>query len=114
MPAPIIPAPSTTTFWAVYFGTSFGRSPPLLMCCMSKKNAWIMFLLTGPIARLTKYSVSIFSAVAKSTWAPSTAAAMMWCGAGIGAPLSCLRRFAGKAGRFAANAGVIGVPPGIL
>jgi len=27
----------------------------------------------------------------------------MWCGAGIGAPLSCLRRLAGNAGRFAAN-----------
>ena len=36
-----------------------------------------------------------------------------WCGAGIGAPLSCLRRLAGKAGRVAASFGVAGVPPGI-
>ena len=114
IPAPIIPAPSTTTFCAVYFGTSFGRSPPLLMCCRSNQSALTMFVLTGPVTRSTKYCVSIASAVAKSTWAPSTAAAMMWCGAGIGAPLICLRRFAGNAGRLAANAGVIGVPPGIL
>ena len=39
---------------------------------------------------------------------------MMFTGAGMFAPLSCLRRFAGNAGRFAANDGVDGVPPGIL
>ncbi len=54
------------------------------------------------------------SALSMSTCEPSTAAAMMARGAGIGAPLSCLRRFAGNAGRLAANAGVDGVPPGIL
>ena len=57
---------------------------------------------------------SIFDALSMSTCEPSTAAAMMARGAGIGAPLSCLRRFAGNAGRFAANAGDAGVPPGIL
>ena len=49
-----------------------------------------------------------------STCEPSTAAHMMLYGAGIGAFLSCLRRFDGNAGRFAANDGVDGVPPGIL
>ena len=49
-----------------------------------------------------------------STCEPSTAAHMMLYGAGIGAFLSCLRRLAGNAGRFAANVGVDGVPPGIL
>ena len=54
------------------------------------------------------------SALEKSTCEPSTAAAMMWCGAGIGAPFSCLRRLAGNAGSIAASFGVAGVPPGIL
>src|SRR5690625_6111976 len=35
-------------------------------------------------------------------------------GACIGALLICLRRFDGKAGRFAAIAGEVGPPPGIL
>ncbi|MGN6129718.1 MAG: enoyl-CoA hydratase-related protein [Nocardioidaceae bacterium] len=34
-------------------------------------------------------------------------------GAGIGAPLSCLRRFAGNAGSMPASFGLDGVPPGI-
>ncbi len=54
------------------------------------------------------------SAVSTSTCAPSIAADRMCRGAGIGAPLICLRRFAGNAGRFIANAGVEGLPPGIL
>ena len=54
------------------------------------------------------------SAVSKSTWVPSTAAARMLRGAGIGAPLRVLRRLAGNAGNTAASAGVDGVPPGIL
>ncbi len=53
------------------------------------------------------------SAVSKSTWVPSTAADRMLRGAGMGAPLSVLRRLAGNAGSIAANAGVDGVPPGI-
>ena len=53
-------------------------------------------------------------AVSKSTCAPSTAAAMMARGAGIGAPLSCLRSSDGNDGRIAASAGLLGVPPGIL
>jgi hypothetical protein len=82
--------------------------------CRSKKNALIMFLLTWPVARLTKYCVSMSSALSMSTWEPSTAAAMIASGPGIGAPLICLRRFAGKAGSIAANLGFDGVPPGIL
>lgn len=54
------------------------------------------------------------SAVSKSTCEPSTAAARMLRGAGIGAPAICFFRLAGKAGRFAANFGLDGVPPGIL
>ncbi len=54
------------------------------------------------------------SAVSKSTWEPSTAQARMLRGAGYGAPFSCFFRLAGKAGRFAANRGLDGVPPGIL
>ncbi|SHW83039.1 Uncharacterised protein [Mycobacteroides abscessus subsp. abscessus] len=53
-------------------------------------------------------------AVSKSTCAPSTAAARMARGAGIGAPLSCFFRFDGNDGKIAARAGVAGVPPGIL
>ena len=73
-----------------------------------------MFLLTWPVARSTKYSVSMRSALSTSTCEPSTAAAMMWWGAGIGAPLTCLRRLAGNAGSIAASFGLDGVPPGIL
>lgn len=53
------------------------------------------------------------SAVSKSTCEPSTAAARMLRGAGMGAPASCFLRLDGKAGRFAANLGFDGVPPGI-
>ena len=53
-------------------------------------------------------------AVSKSTCAPSTAAARIAFGAGIGAPLSCLRSNAGNDGRMAAKPGDDGVPPGIL
>lgn len=53
------------------------------------------------------------SAVSKSTCEPSTAAARMLRGAGMGAPASCFFRLAGKAGRLAANFGLDGVPPGI-
>ena len=35
-------------------------------------------------------------------------------GPGMGAPVSCLRRLAGKAGRIAASLGCDGVPPGTL
>ena len=114
MPAPIIPAPSTATLRAVYFGWPAGRLPPLLMWFRSKKNALIMLVDTCPTARSTKYCVSILAAVSMSTWAPSTAAARMLRCAGKSAPLVCLRRLAGKAGRFAANEGLLGVPPGIL
>ncbi len=37
----------------------------------------------------------------------------MWCGAGIGAPLSCLRRLPGNAGSMPASFGEDGVPPGM-
>ena len=39
---------------------------------------------------------------------------MIASGAGIGAPLTCLRRLAGKAGSIIASLGLDGVPPGIL
>ena len=114
MPAPIMPAPSTATFLAVYCGTPCGRLPPLLMVCRSKKNALIMFFETWPADSWSMYRDSMRSADSKSTWLPSTAADRIAFGAGIGAPLSCLRRLAGKAGRLAANFGTDGVPPGIL
>jgi hypothetical protein len=66
------------------------------------------------VASETKYRDSIRVAVSKSTSAPSTAALMIARGAGYGAPFSCLRRFAGNAGRNAASFGDDGVPPGIL
>ena len=52
-------------------------------------------------------------AVSKSTCAPSTAAARMARGAGMFAPLICLRSSDGNDGRMAASAGLDGVPPGI-
>ena len=39
---------------ALYAGTPAGRDSPELMACRSKKNAWIMFLLIGPVTRSTK------------------------------------------------------------
>jgi hypothetical protein len=114
MPAPIIPAPRTATFVGAHRGNPAGREAPPEIACMSKKNALVMFLATCPVTSSTKYRVSMRSAVSTSTWVPSTAAARMLRGAGSGAPLSCLRRFAGNAGRTAASLGVDGVPPGIL
>src|SRR5699024_6237289 len=96
------------------FSMPEGRDAPELIDCRSKKNAWIMFFAVCPVTSSVKYLASIFSALSMSTCEPSTAAAMIARGAGIGAPLICLRRLAGKAGRFAANDGVAGVPPGIL
>ena len=46
IPAPIIPAPSTPTFRALYAGTPLGREAPALIACRSKKNALIMFFAT--------------------------------------------------------------------
>ena len=54
MPAPIMPAPSTTTFLAVNGGMSDGRPRSPLTAWRSKKNAWIMFLLTWPQTRSVK------------------------------------------------------------
>src|SRR3712207_7653948 len=38
MPAPIMPAPSTTTFFGANVSMSSGRPREPLTCCMSKKN----------------------------------------------------------------------------
>ena len=54
MAAPIMPAPSTTTFLTSWVSASAGRPRLPLTCCRSKKNAWIMFLATCPVARSTK------------------------------------------------------------
>ena len=59
MPAPIMPAPRTPTLVNRVRGISepsaaFGRAPPEEQCCMSKKNAWIMFFAMGPVTRETK------------------------------------------------------------
>lgn len=90
-----------------------GRLAPELTAWRSKKNAWIMFFATWPVTSSVKYRASMVSAVSKSTWEPSTAAARMLRGAGMGAPFSCFFRLDGKAGRLAANFGLAGVPPGI-
>ena len=114
MPAPIMPAPSTPILLIGVLPMPSGRDPPPLMCCRSKKNAWIMFLATWPVTSWVKYRLSMRLAVSKSTWAPSTAASRMARGAGIGAPLSCFFSSAGNDGRTPASAGLVGVPPGIL
>jgi hypothetical protein len=72
-----------------------------------------MFFAIWPIVRLTRYRVSTSDAVSKSSSEPSTAAASAARGAGIGAPRSCLRRFAAIAGSIAAIAGLAALPPGI-
>ena len=54
MPAPIMPAPSTTTFLEANGGMSDGRSRSPLTACRSKKNAWIMFFDTWPVTRSVK------------------------------------------------------------
>ncbi len=114
MPAPIMPAPRTATLRTGRSGTSLGRLAPELTAWRSKKNAWIMFLATWPVTSSVKYRASMVRAVSKSTWEPSTAAARMLRGAGMGAPAICFFRLAGNAGRLAANLGFDGVPPGIL
>ena len=54
MPAPIMPAPSTPIFVIGVLPMPSGREPPELMVCMSKKNAWIMFLATWPVTSSVK------------------------------------------------------------
>ena len=54
IPAPIMPAPSTTTFFGSKRSMASGRSRSPLAFCMSKKNAWIMFFDTWPQTRSTK------------------------------------------------------------
>ena len=49
MPAPIMPAPSTPIFLISCLAMPSGREPPPLMCCRSRKNAWIMFLAVWPV-----------------------------------------------------------------
>jgi hypothetical protein len=44
--APIMPAPSTTTFLASKRSNESGRPRSPLTCWRSKKNAWIMFFAT--------------------------------------------------------------------
>ncbi|CAB4732599.1 unannotated protein [freshwater metagenome] len=54
MPAPIMPAPSTPTFTALYGATPCGRSEPELIACRSKKKAWIMFFEPWLTTRLVR------------------------------------------------------------
>ena len=54
MPAPIMPAPSTPILLIGVLPMPSGREPPPLMCCRSKKNAWIMFLATWPVTSWVK------------------------------------------------------------
>ena len=69
-----MPAPRMTIFFAVPLLETLRRLLPFMIPCRSKKNALIMFLLTWPVARLTKYWVSMSSALSTSTCEPSTAA----------------------------------------
>ena len=52
--APIMPAPSTTTFLTVVGSRSSGRPRLPLTAWRSKKNAWIMFFATWPVTRSVK------------------------------------------------------------
>ena len=54
MPAPIMPAPSTPILVIGVWPMPSGREPPPLMCCRSKKNAWIMFFATWPVTSWVK------------------------------------------------------------
>ena len=72
-----------------------------------------MAVETRPVTSCVKYRDSIRQAVSKSTCAPSIAVLSAASGAGRSAPFSCLRRLAGKAGRFWANDGCEGPPPGM-
>ena len=54
MPAPIMPAPSTPILVIGVLPMPSGRDLPELMACMSRKNAWIMFLATWPVTSWVK------------------------------------------------------------
>src|SRR5699024_6703161 len=116
-PAPIMPAPRTPTLGNSGLGISepsaaLGRAPPEEQGCMPPKNAWVLVLDAVPVTRETKYRAAICSALAKSTCAPSTAAAVVARGAGEGAPLVCLRMLAGNDGSTEASSLSSTVPPG--
>src|SRR5699024_4567117 len=115
MAAPIMPAPTMPSFLNCLRGTSFGGEPPPLQYCRPKKKACVMVFEVEAVTSSTKYRVSTrvaYSLIVRCR--PSTAAARIAFGAGIGAPLICLVTLAGKDGRKEASFGLVGVPPGTL
>src|SRR3546814_5408169 len=63
MPAPIMPAPSTPTFFASDFGTPDGRRAPFSAACLLIKVVRIMLRATGSVSSLAKYLLSTDSAL---------------------------------------------------
>ena len=70
MPAPIIPAPSTPTFFTFSSGTS-GRFAPFSSASLLMNRLRIIAPEDGFISTLVNQRASIFSAVSKGTCAPS-------------------------------------------
>src|SRR3546814_19501861 len=71
MPAPIMPAPSTPTFFASDFGTPDGRRAPFSAACLLIKVVRIMLRATGSVRSLAKYLLSTASALSNGNCAPS-------------------------------------------
>ncbi len=63
MPAPIMPAPRTPTFFACPVAKPAGRDWPDLMALRSKKNAWIMFFAVCVTMTLASFLLSMRVAV---------------------------------------------------
>ena len=70
MPAPIMPAPSTPTFFTFWSGTS-GRLAPFSSASLLMKSERIIALDDGFKSTLVNQRASILSAVSKGTSAPS-------------------------------------------
>ncbi len=70
MPAPIMPAPSTPSFFTLWSGWS-GRAAPFSSACLLRKSERIIAVDEGFISTWVNQRASMRSAVSKGTSAPS-------------------------------------------
>src|SRR3546814_18839329 len=71
MPAPIMPAPSTPTFFASDFGTPDGRRAPFSAACFLIQVVRVLFRATGSVSSLAKYLLSTYNALMHGHCSPS-------------------------------------------
>ena len=82
MPAPIMPAPSTPTFFAANFSKPSGRRAPFSAACLEMKVVRMMLRATGSVSSLAKYLPSTVSALSKGSCRPWNTQLRIASGAG--------------------------------